>query len=217
MIVNVYVEGPSDSLALEALLAELLATKLQEGVCIRFIPVPPTGDRKTTLLTKMPLKALNILRNDPASKVALLPDLYPPNKGFDHKTERELQAGVKNIFSQAVASKGLGDVPGLADRFKVFCFKHEMEVLLLAAKPNLARYLACSGFSADWTEPVEDQNQDNPPSRVVERWFRQCGRTYDKTLDARAILQGVDYRAIARICPQCFKPFVEFLQSCGPA
>lgn len=217
MIVNVYVEGQSDKLALEALLAGLLAEKLQEGVSIRFIPAPPTGDRKVVLLTKMPIKALNILRNQPDSRVALLPDLFPSNKGFTHKTEQELRAGIMNVFSHAVTSKNLADIPNLDHRFKVFCFKHDMEVLLLAAKENLAAHLACSKFSPDWVEPVEEQNQDNPPSKVVARWFSLCGRTYDKTMDARTILEDVDYRAIAGRCPQCFAPFVEFLESCGPA
>jgi hypothetical protein len=217
MTVTVYVEGRSDRAALEAVLAKLLDEKRAMGVDIRFYEAPPTGDRKTILLTKIPVKALDILRNLPDSVVVVLPDLYPPNKGFPHRTPDEMRAGVMLRFAEAGAQKGLRDIDSLSSRFHVFCFKHEMEVLLLAARERLAEYLNCAKFVPDWTARAEDQNHDDPPSRVVERWFRTCGRRYDKVTDARAILTGADYRALADHCDQCFKPFVEFLESCGPA
>jgi hypothetical protein len=217
MTVTVYVEGKSDCLALEALLGGLLGAKRDQGTCIQFFPTPPEGDRKKVLLTKMPLRALSILRNQPDSVVVLLPDLYPPNKGFPHATKEELLQGVANKFKEEAERKGLSDLPNLSSRFQVFCFKHDMEVLLLAARESLATYLDCSAFAPDWDSTVEDQDHGNPPSRVVARWFAQCGRRYDKTMDARAVLSGADYRVIAERCPQCFKPFVAFLESCGAA
>lgn len=217
MNVIAYVEGKSDCLALEALLADLLAAKRQQGVNISFYPAPPEGDRKTVLLTKVPLRALNILRNQPQSVVVLLPDLSPPNKGFPHVSQQELLHGITARFQAEVERKGLSNLPDLSRRFRAFCFKHDMEVLLLAAGERLAEYLACSGFAPDWTADVEEQNQDDPPSKVVARWFARCGRRYHKTLDAREVLRGADYRLVAQACPQCFQPFVDFLESCGAA
>ena len=92
MRVVVYVEGPSDQYTLEVLLAPLLEKKRQR-VTIHFIQ-SPEGDRKKTLLTKVPAKAANTLLNDPASMVAVVPDLYPRNKAFPHETFNELQAGI---------------------------------------------------------------------------------------------------------------------------
>jgi hypothetical protein len=123
--------------------------------------------------------------------------------------------GVQNKFNEEAARKGLSDLPNLSSRFQVFCFKHDMEVLLLAARENLAAYLNCPAFAPDWNNTVEDQNHDNPPSKIVGKWFAECGRRYDKTMDARAILSSADYRTIAQRCPQCFKPFVEFLEGCA--
>lgn len=217
MTVTVYVEGRSDRLALEALLARLLEEKRAAGVDIRFYEAPPTGDRKAVLLTKLPLKGLDILRNLPDSVVVILPDLYPPNKGFPHRTPDEMRAGIMHRFVEAGTQKGLRDIGYLSSRFHVFCFKHEMEVLLLAARERFAAHLDCAKFSPDWAAQAEDQNHDDPPSRVVERWFKTCGRGYDKVTDARGILAGVDYQVLAQRCPQCFKPFVDFLESCGAA
>ncbi|MBI5522341.1 MAG: DUF4276 family protein [Desulfarculus sp.] len=215
MNVIVYVEGKSDCLALESLFFDLLTAKQEQGVSIRFYPAPPEGDRKTVLLTKGPRRALNILRNQPESVVALVPDLSPSNKGFPHASKQELLQGIADIFKAEVERKGLSNLPDLSRRFQVFCFKHDMEVLLLAARERLAEYLACSGFAPDWAENVEEQNQDDPPSKVVARWFEKCGRRYNKTLDAREILRGADYRLVAERCPDCFQPLVAFLESCG--
>jgi hypothetical protein len=83
MKVVVYVEGPSDKAAMNSLLAPLLETKKNQGVAIDFFE-SPTGDKKKTLLTKVPKRAANILFNNPHAVVVIMPDLYPKNKGFPH-------------------------------------------------------------------------------------------------------------------------------------
>ena len=93
MKVIVYVEGKSDRLGMETLLRPLVEEKRQQGVDIQFYETP-NGDRKTSVLTKVPIKAVNILRNVPDSVVVALPDLYPRNKGFLHETVDELVEGV---------------------------------------------------------------------------------------------------------------------------
>lgn len=92
MRVLVYVEGPSDKLGLEALLAPLIEQKRQQGIGIEFFP-SPKGDKKVSLLRKVPRKAANILLGDPAAVVVAMPDLYPKNKGFKHETAGELIGG----------------------------------------------------------------------------------------------------------------------------
>jgi hypothetical protein len=96
MRVEIYVEGTSDKYAMEALLATLIEQKLQQGISIKFFAVKGNdndkgGDAKKDLLTKTPIKAVNIICNQPDSIVVVMPDLYPQNKGFEHETIQELE------------------------------------------------------------------------------------------------------------------------------
>lgn len=49
-----------------------------------------------------------------------------------------------------------------------------------------------------WRHPVEDQNQDHPPKRVVEAlYMTKKGRAYRDTTDAPAVLRKVtDFRSV---------------------
>ncbi|HAG83434.1 MAG TPA: hypothetical protein DCL61_20375 [Cyanobacteria bacterium UBA12227] len=223
MRVIIYVEGSSDKDALEALLAPLIAAKYQQGVGIEFFPVKGSnnqrgGDAKEDLVTKFPLKAVSILRNEADAIVILLPDLYPKNKGFTHETFQELKAGIINKFEQSLSSKGIED-ERIKKRFQVFCLKYELEALILAAESELANRLEVNPLRITWKVPVEDQNHGYPPSKLLEKLFEDCGKTYKKTVDASIILgmESVSYQAIAERCHQCFKPFVEFLEGLDAA
>jgi len=208
----IYVEGSSDKLALEALLNPLIEQKLQEGVTIEIFETPE-GDRKASLLTKVPHKAINILMNDPTAVVAAVPDLYPKNKGFPHETYQDLVRGLTSRFEQACQKKGHQPDERINRRFKVFCFKHDLEVLILAAEESLCAQLGVASLGVSWRKPVEDQNQDHPPKYVVEEIYRRHGQKYKGTVDAPLIFRGVSYHQIAERCPQCFGPFVEFLEN----
>jgi hypothetical protein len=212
MRVCIYVEGPSDKAAMEALLRPLIEQQRQAGISIDFFETP-AGDRKTSVLTKIPQKAVSILANDPAAIVVALPDLYPGNKAFPHQTVAELTVGIQRNFEMALLSKGLADDVRIQERFKVFCFKHDLEALLLAAQRALAHRLGIKSIAVTWRIPVEDQNQDNPPKRIVESLFTERGKRYRDTVDASIILGACQYQEIADRCPQCFRPFVEFLAS----
>ena len=187
MRVIIYVEGPSDKNAMEALLVNLIDKKSEEGVSIEFFPIKGGnndrgGDAKKELLLKAPTKAVNILCNNPNSIAIILPDLYPKNKGFPHETFQQLKAGIMENFSQALQKKGIQD-KRLKERFKVFCFKYEMEALILAAESALLGKLGKLKFTSQdvtWTRPVEDQNHDRPPSEIVEQLFRDSGKKYNK-------------------------------------
>jgi hypothetical protein len=84
---------------------------------------------------------------------------------------------------------------------------HDLEVLLLAAEEQLME--RCRLTAAGWTKPVEQQNQDDPPKRVVQRLIPH----YEPGVDGPSILAGADYRVIASRCPNGFGRFVAFLES----
>jgi len=143
------------------------------------------------------------------------PYLYPPNKGFPHKTYQDLKAGIIAKFNQELTQKGLND-QRLIKRFKVFCFKYDLEALVLASEAQLKTRLGLrkdQKFLISWTIPVEDQNHDQPPSRIVERLFKEYNKTYVKKVDPALIIGQANYQDLAERCPQCFKPFVEFLEN----
>lgn len=210
--VMVYVEGPSDKAAMTQLLQPLLNQKKQEGVTIDFFE-SPEGDKKASVLRKVPIKAVNILLNKPGSMVVAMPDLYPKNKSFPHETAEEMFAGIRKNFEAALVEKTGSVDQQIAERFRVFCFKHDLEALVLAAEDGLKSRLGVKNLHKNWKIPVEDQNHSFPPKRVVEGLFRQHGQLYRDTVDAPLILSVSSYLDIANLCPQCFKPFVEFIEN----
>ncbi|MBJ7296777.1 MAG: DUF4276 family protein [Dolichospermum sp.] len=217
MRVEIYVEGTSDKYAMEALLASLIEQKVQQGISIKFFAIKGNdndkgGDAKKDLLTKIPIKAVNIICNQPDSIVVVMPDLYPRNKGFEHETIEELENGVLNNFNQVLQSKGIND-NRLKEQFRIFCFKHDLEALILAAESQLITVLGVNSLSVTWTIPVEEQNHNVPPKDIVERIFQKCGKKYKGSTHGRIILGNARYQDIAERCPQAFRPFVEFLEN----
>ncbi|MEH2418128.1 DUF4276 family protein [Nostoc sp.] len=217
MKVEIYVENTSDKYGIEALLSHLIEEKLQQGIRIEFFPVKGNnndrgGNAKKDLLTKTPTKAVDIIRNNPTTIVVIMPDLYPQNLGFDHETIQELENGILENFNQVLQSKGITD-NRLRERFKIFCFKHDLEALILAAESQLITVLGVNSLSRTWTRPVKDQNHNVPPKNIVEELFRRCGKKYKGTVDAPIILGNARYQDIAEQCPQAFGLFVEFLQN----
>jgi hypothetical protein len=210
--VYVYVEGPSDKAALKALLEPLLRRLREKEVYVTFFD-EASGDRKKAILLKVPDRAVNILHSQPRNLVVALPDLYPQNKGFPHATFAELQAGILEKFRAVARRKKIRKVEELESRFRVFCLKHDLEALLLAAFDSLKAHLQSPSLKPTWSLPVEDVNHDHPPRRVVEALFESCGQRYKDTVDAPLVLKASHYAEVARACPQCFQPFVEFLES----
>lgn len=210
--VFVYVEGPSDVGAMTELLKGLIALKQKSGVSIQFFEAP-SGDKKESVMRKVPIVAANILRNKPNSMVVAMPDLYPYNKYRPHASFTELQAIILDEFKTVLRAKGMAGDERYLQRFKVFCFKHDLEALVLAAHEALALRLETDKLKVTWHVPVEDQNNDTPPKRIVEALFAEHGQTYSETVDTPLILGMSDYRTIADACSQCFKPFVEFLET----
>jgi len=203
--VFVYLEGPSDQLGMEKLLANAIETALNTGNSVGFYPM----GGKDALLNKGPLKALNILRNKPNSWVFLVPDLYPQNMPFAHSTYDELKRELEKRFRSELKRKKCDD--RLKERFLVHCFKYELEVLLLASDQALMQRLGTTKFTQTWTNPVEDQDHHRPPKRVVKDLFSDAGKKYKETADVPWILERSDYNELQNKCPQNFKPFLDDL------
>ncbi len=216
MKVTVYVEGNSDVLSMNELLQPLIEQKQQSGISISFHAIQ-RGDGKKSVLFEVPERAANmLLAGPPDAFVVALPDLYPRNKGFPHETAQELIAGIIKEFEGQVKRKGHDLDLRTRSRFKAFCFKYELETLILAAQEAFCAALGIppQRLEGRWKLPVEDQNHDQPPSQIVDALFREFTKaSYEKTIDAPLILGSADYKLIADRCPQQFKPFVEFLES----
>lgn len=215
MKVIIYVEGPSDELAMQGLLRPLLKKAKNAGVVITFIPIHPKegkGNSKRELITKTPRKAVNIICNDPDTIVIAMPDLYPKDTGGPHQTYEELKKLVQNNFTEILKRKNIFDTR-INQRFRVFCFKHDLEALVLAAEEQLAARLGAASIQITWVKPVEDQDHNQPPKKIVEELFKKHNDHYNGTIDAPLILGDSDYITIAQRCPQCFKPFVDYLES----
>ncbi len=210
MTVHVHLEGVSDRDAMVQLLAPLIEAKRRLGVSIRFHPAGK-GDAKKFLLLQLPARAANTSLNTPADVVVVVPDLYPQNHGFDHRTADELRAGVQRLFRSALPKDRRDDVR-LLHRFRVFCFKHDLEALVLAAERQLAARIGTADLKRDWTIPVEDQNHNRPPKHVVRDLFRRHDQSYQEAADAPLILANANLAELVKDCPQCFAPFVKFLE-----
>ncbi len=210
MKVVVYVEGPADKAVMTALLRPLLERKRQEGITIDFFDLGGKGP----LLEKGPGRAVNILLADSSAVVVVLPDLYPRDVSFPHETYNQLREGLyrrfKTVWHQKAKRRKL-----LTDHFRVFCFKYDLETLVLAAEEELKKQLGIKRLRRTWQLPVEDQNHSNPPKEVVEALFQKYRKRGYQTTDAVKILDATrcSYHEIATKCPQCFKPFVEFIES----
>jgi hypothetical protein len=203
--VFVYVEGPSDQLGMRQLFTDVMEIAKQKGRMVDFFPL----NGKEPLLNKGPIKAINILRNRPNSYVFLVPDLYPPNKPFAHINFAELKDHLKKRFDEELQRKRCDN--RLADRFFVHCFKYDLEALVLASEKALLARLEKPQFSQSWTKPVENQNHNKPPKRIVEGLFRDSGKKYKDTADVPWIFKRSSHKELVIRCSQNFKPFVEDL------
>lgn len=201
----VYVEGPSDRLGMQTLLADLIEIACKKGNAVHFLSL----NGKAPLLSKGPTRATNILRNRPNSYVFLVPDLYPPNVPFPHRTYLELREGLTGRFRDELRRKRCD--PSLQDRFFVHCFKFDLEALVLGSEEALLARLGKRHFSKSWTRPVEDQDHLTPPKRIVEALFSDAGMRYRSSADVPWILGRSSRRELIEKCAQNFKPFMEDL------
>ena len=160
---------------MKELFASLIMEKSAAGTSIQFFQ-SREGDKKKTLLTHTPRVAARTLKNKIGSIVAIVPDLYPPNKGFPHRTYDELRTGAEAVFIRECGRIASGSENELLARFKVFCFKHDLEVLLLASPEALKNHLRTESLKINWTSPAENQNHDVPPKTRRKKTLHRARR-----------------------------------------
>ncbi|MCK4658411.1 MAG: DUF4276 family protein [Phycisphaerae bacterium] len=201
MKVWVYVEGESDRLALDALWGTWNQQLRQAKHHIHVIPL----ENKSKFFKSIGPRAAEKICNNSNDLVVGLPDLYP-NREFEttkykHDNLEQLQECQRRLAKRALrddfgVSKPKLDL--LLDRFFPTALKHDLEMLLLASREQLTTVLGAKENLGEWTEPVEDQNQQNPPKHVVEKLFREKAKeAYRDTNHAPAVLRKVsDIRTV---------------------
>ncbi len=223
MKVWVYVEGESDKLALRQLWAEWLCQLRSNGHGLRLIPL----GGKDKFLRKIGPRGAEKLAGDKDDLVVGLPDFYP-NQPFarsrlKHETLEELKelqrSAVANALETIYGIRG-GQLANAMTRFDPSAFKHDMEMLLLAAQDQLRQVIGTNEQLGRWKTPVEEQDQRKPPKRIVEQLFRtktSRKRAYRDTKDAPAVLGKVkDIRELLFLkhdnlnCP-VFKDLIDWL------
>ena len=138
MKVWVYVEGKSEEKGLSALLSKWRQELKNNGWGIRIIPL----DNKDKYFRKIGARATEKLVNNSQDIVVGLPDLYPnsdyANTEFKHRSLKELcdvqTRIVKQNLEKCVSRPEIDDH---ISRFFPSALKHDLEVLLLAATPQL--------------------------------------------------------------------------------
>jgi len=150
--------------------------------------------------------------------VIALPDLYPMARYAGtrnaHSSFEELESLLRTRFEEHAAEAKLPKATWR--RFRVHCLKHDLEVLLLAAPDELRQRLRTTDrLTKGWRKPVEDQNDQRPPKRVVRDLFHKYRRKrgYIDTVDAPWILEKADLVAIEKACSQRFRPFLADLRA----
>jgi len=197
MKVWVYVEGPSDVVALNALWGTWKESLRLVGTNIECLPL----DSKAKYFRKIGSRAAEKLMHNDRDIVVGLPDLYPTNvfdsTEYKHKCLRELSEQQSRLVRHALKTtfgRREDDVEEHLNRFLGSALRHDLEMLLLAAKEALRTVLGTRDQLGSWRHPVEDQNLDKPPKRVVEDLFLHRsakGRAYRDTSDAPRVLKLV--------------------------
>lgn len=220
MRIFVYVEGPSDVLALKELFSQYTQRLRAQGHGLEFIHLK----NKANFLAKIGPRAARVLAANVADRVVALPDLYP-NKGFaeqyGHGDLRELCDLMARLVSAALGKDfGLQGraVHEALTRFYPSALKHDLEMLLLVAWRLVRKRIGSPSSDSGWRHPAEEQNQQHPPKRIVEQIFLRSGRAYRDTKDAPAALRSITnvredvlYERHGQLeCP-VFKEFLDWL------
>jgi hypothetical protein len=213
MKVLVYVEGPSDRVALEALLTPIISAGRSNRVGIRFIPL----GGKAAVLRGAWSKAAADLAQDPGDWMFALPDLYPmvgSGQEYHHSSPEDLRSVLTRRFVAEAERLGLGE--DTKRHFRVHCLKHDLESLVLAAPDALRKRLRTGdSLRNKWVLPVENQNDKRPPKEVVKGLFKHYlkKQEYNETTDALWILKEASLDTVLAACRQSFAPFVRELRA----
>ena len=201
MLVWIFVEGESDRLALEALWARWRELLKVARWGLRFIPL----QNKSQFLRKIGPRAAEKLANNKDDLVVGLPDLYP-NREYDKTLYKHDDIDELRKVQKELVKRNLTDIYHLSptqiekklERFYPTALKHDLEMLLLAAKDELRDTLNTPDALGNWCHPVEEQNQTKPPKYIVDELFKKYKKqAYRDTVHARAGLAKVkDFNTI---------------------
>lgn len=219
MMIFVYVEGQSDVRSLEALWERWKASLRRAGHGIKLLSL----QNKSQFLRKIGNRAATMLLDFPECVVVAMPDLYPSHEYKGTRYEHgdfEALCELQKLEVEHALTDNVGKEKARAHlwRFYPTALKHDLEMLLLAAEPQLRARLRNRSELKAWRRPVEDQNQSKPPKTIVEALFRQhLGKSYRETVDAPQILGKV--RSMKEILedgngqPQCpvFKRTIDWM------
>ncbi|WP_164011349.1 DUF4276 family protein [Pyxidicoccus trucidator] len=207
MRILVYVEGPGDRASLEKLFRPLVEEGRRSKVSLTLHP----AGGKDWILHQLGRTAANHLKSNPDDYIFALPDLYPMAKyartPAAHGSFAEMKTLLLGRFREAADRYDLPDA--VRSHYRVHCLKHDLEVLLLGAPDVLRRRLGTDdGIEKNWRKPPEDQNDHQPPKRVVEQLFHKYRKKtpYTETIDAPWILERASAEELCRACPQNFRP-----------
>lgn len=204
MKVWVFVEGRSDVQALAALWGRWMQQLRGNGCGVKFTPL----DSKPRYLNKIGHRVAEKLVHDKGDVAIGLPDFFP-NRDFAntvhrHDSLRGLQDVQTRLVRIGLKRQGVraADIDSHIGRFYPSAMKHDMEVLVLSAPKQLQARLDMSNMPGSWRQPPEEQNQDNPPKKIVERLFSdKLQRRYRGVTDSVAILENADLNDIVMQCP----------------
>lgn len=194
MKIWVYVEGRSDKDALSALCRNWRQDLRTRGWGIEFVSLK----NKSEYLRKIGTRATEKLMNSRHDLVVGLPDLYPnkhyENTEFSHDSLPELKNLQTRLVKRSLRKKsGPVDTDRRISRFYASALKHDLEMLILTVPSHLQSLLGMRNTPHGWRLPPEDQNQNNPPKRIVEKLFRiHRKQSYLEAKDGHAILRNVD-------------------------
>jgi len=191
----VFVEGESDRLALEALWKAWKERLREQRHGIAIIPLGSKG----AVLKRIGARAAEKIINNNVDLAVGLPDLYPnanfAGTPFNHDNLadlRQIQTSSVRKALRDIYGKRDDDMPSLIERFRASALKHDLEVLLLAAREELRAYLGTSDRLGGWRHPVEEQNQQRAPKHIVKDLFmRYKNCRYRETVDAPSVLRRV--------------------------
>jgi hypothetical protein len=195
MKVWIFVEGESDRIALNTLWGIWRESLRKCGWGIHIIPL----DGKSRFFRKIGPRAAEKLINNESDIVIGLPDLYPnceyENSQCKHADLAELKRVQVRLVKNALADifhLSSQQTETVLERFFPTAFKHDMEMLLLAARDALRTILGTQDALGNWRQPVEDQNQIRPPKYIIDDLFQtRMGRKYRDTVHAKAVLEKV--------------------------
>jgi hypothetical protein len=192
-----FVEGESGRTALEALFRPWNERLRQSHDGIQVVPIKG----KSRFLIEIGSRVAQRLVASPTDIVVAAPDLHPmrdfDHTPFPHSNVAELATLMRNsvrsglILEQRILAP---QADQLLDRFLPSALKYDLEFLLLAARKALKQTLGTAENLGNWRRPVEEQNDDTPPKRIVEDLFLRKSkkrRAYQETVDAAAVLRRV--------------------------